>query len=272
MRAAWPDGVELVGLDRSALDLTQTEAVLAKIVALRPSVIVNCAAYTQVDLAEDDELQALLVNGAAVAAMAAAADEAGALLIQVSTDYVFSGDNAGEYVESDLTGPTGAYGRTKLVGEEAALTAARSIVLRTAWVYGGLGSNFVGTMLRVAAQRDELGVVDDQHGCPTATADIAAAIIEVAMNPDRATQRVYHVASPQTATWFEFATAILDDQISAGTVVVKPVTTAEYPTKAQRPANSRLDSGALARDFGVTLPDWSVSMPLVRAEIEGIEA
>lgn len=268
MRASWPDDVVLVGLDRSALDLGQPDAIIAKIASLRPSVIVNCAAYTQVDQAEGDEETAERVNGEAVSALAAAADEVDATLIQISTDYVFSGDKDGWYLESDPTGPTGAYGRTKLAGEQAALESARAVVLRTAWVYGGLGNNFVGTMLRVAAHRDELGVVNDQHGCPSATADIAAAIVAVAMHPDRATQRIYHVASPQPATWFEFATAILGDQISAGSVVVKPLTTADYPTKAQRPANSRLDCGALARDFGVTLPPWSVSMPLVRAELQ----
>ena len=272
MRAVWPDNVVLVGLDRAALDLSQADAIIAKIVSLRPSVIFNCGAYTHVDLAEEDEATAERVNGEAVRCLAAAADEVNALLIQISTDYVFSGDKEGWYDESDPTGPTGAYGRTKLAGEKAALGAARSVVLRTAWVYGGLGHNFVDTMLRVANQRDEIGVVNDQHGCPTATADIAAAIVAVAMNPDRATQRVYHVASPQQATWFEFATEILSAQISSGSVAVTPLTTAEYPTKAKRPANSRLDCSAFDRDFGVTLPCWSESMPLVRAELGGIEA
>ncbi|MEZ5342988.1 MAG: dTDP-4-dehydrorhamnose reductase [Acidimicrobiales bacterium] len=267
MRTEWPGGFDVIGVDRQAVDLSQPDSVAAKIAALRPSIIVNCAAYTQVDQAEIDEELASIVNATAVSELARVADELDALLIQISTDYVFDGAKDGWYVESDPTGPTGAYGRTKLAGEAAALRAKRAVVLRTAWVYGGLGSNFVGTMLRVAALRDELGVVDDQLGCPTATADITAAVLAVAASPERATQRVYHVASPQSASWYDFAVAILAEPIAAGAVRVKRLTTAEYPTKARRPANSRLDSSAFARDFGLTLPDWDVSMPPVRAEL-----
>lgn len=270
-RAEWPAGMVVTALDSARLDITDPGAVREIIDELRPEVIVNAAAYTAVDRAEDDEAGAMLVNGDGVRHLAAAADRVGAALIHVSTDYVFDGTKAAWYVEDDPLAPIGAYGRSKAAGEAAALDADRSVVLRTAWVYGALGSNFVTTMLRLAAERDELGVVDDQFGCPTATADIASTIVaftarfaEDAAPPDR----IYHVCSPDDATWHEFAMAIFAASADGFDGVCKKLTTAEYPTTAKRPANSRLDSSRLARDLGITLPSWRSSLPLVVAELQ----
>lgn len=267
MRLPWPGGTTLIGLDRSQLDLSQPSSVASVIAPLQPDIIINAAAFTAVDLAEDNEEIAFAVNAESVAALAAYANESGARLLHVSTDYVFDGSKTGWYSESDEVAPLGVYGRSKRAGEEAALTAPNTLVFRTAWVYGALGNNFVRTMLRLASQRDTLGVVADQTGCPTSAADLATALIEVVGRVDDAAQQLYHLASPTDASWHEFATAILADAIESGRVVVNPLTTAEFPTPTARPANSRLDSSAATRDFGVTLPAWRESMPIVRDEI-----
>jgi len=270
-RAAWPGHTTVTALNSAQLDITNREAVDATVDQLEPTVIVNAAAYTAVDTAEDEEARATLVNGTAVGYLAAAADRVSAGLIHVSSDYVFDGSKGGWYLEDDALAPIGAYGRSKAAGESAALTADRCVVLRTAWVYGALGSNFVTTMLRLAAERDELGVIDDQYGCPTATADIAAAIVRVAQSFDNAgtpPERIYHVCSPDDATWHQFAMATFEHSVHGFAGVCKKLTTPEYPTKATRPPNSRLDSARLQRDFDLTLPSWRASLPLVVAELQ----
>lgn len=270
-RADWPAGIVVTALGSDELDITDPVAVDGAVGELGPDVIVNAAAYTAVDRAEEDETKAVLVNGDGVRHLAVAADRVGAAFIHVSTDYVFDGTKPGWYVEDDPLAPIGAYGRSKAAGEAAALEADRSVVLRTAWVYGALGSNFVTTMLRLAAERDELGVVDDQFGCPTATADIASTIVAfVAEFADGAAppERIYHVCSPDDATWHQFAMAIFDASIHGFDGVCKKLTTAEYPTAATRPANSRLDSSRLTRDLGITLPSWRSSLPLVVTELQ----
>lgn len=270
-RANWPTGTNVTALGSADLDITDADAVLEAVQRIKPTVIVNAAAYTAVDTAEDDEDQATLVNGTAVGYLAAAADAVAAALVHVSTDYVFDGSKAEAYVEDDPLAPIGAYGRSKAAGETEALTAQRSVVLRTAWVYGALGSNFVTTMLRLASERDVLGVVDDQYGCPTATADIATAIVAVAeafADDGTPTERVYHVCSPDDANWHEFAMATFESSVHGFAGVCNKLTTPEYPTKATRPPNSRLDSTRLQRDFDLTLPSWRVSLPLVVAELQ----
>ncbi len=271
-RAPWDPATAVVTRRSAELDITDRDAVLADVESIEPDVIVNAAAYTAVDRAEDDEARALAVNGTAVGHLAVAADRAQALLVQVSTDYVFDGTAAGWYVETDPTGPVSAYGRTKLAGERAAAVADRCVILRTAWVYGALGSNFVTTVLRLAAERDELRIVADQVGCPTSAADLAAAIVALTGWSEGGARptpsRLYHVASPEPATWHELAIAVLEASGVPFTGECHAITTADYPTRATRPANSRLDSGRLARDLAIELPGWRRSLRAVVAEIE----
>ena len=262
---AWADDDQVTTLTRAALDITDDQAVTATLDRLRPDVVVNAAAYTAVDAAEDDEETARSVNATAVGHLADWAEAAGARLIHVSTDYVFDGTKDDWYVETDAIAPIGAYGRTKAAGEAAARRATDHVILRTAWVYGALGNNFVATMLRLGHERDELAVVADQTGCPTSAADIANAIIRLVDEaPD--VRGTYHLASPTPVTWHEFATAILADRIDAG-LVVRPITTAEYPTPAARPANSRLDSSALRGVSGIGVRNWQDALGEVVAEL-----
>lgn len=271
-RAAWDPGTEVAARASSQLDITDRAAVLAEIEEIGPDVVVNAAAYTAVDRAEDDEARAAEVNGTAVGHLADGADRAGALLIHLSTDYVFDGTKDGWYFEGDPTGPVSAYGRSKLVGERAAAKAERSVTLRTAWVYGALGSNFVATVLRLAAERDELRIVADQIGCPTATTDLAAAIVALTRWTEggaRPTPRhLYHVASPEPATWFELAVATLAASGTGFGGDCHPITTSGHPTRARRPANSRLASGRIGRELGIELPPWRHSLPAVVVELE----
>lgn len=267
-RFPWPDGTTLLGTDRGALDITDEAALRTFVGNERPDVIVNAAAYTAVDRAEEEPELAEAVNHLAVASMASAADQVGARLIQISTDYVFDGSKDGWYVETDPVKPLGVYGATKARGEDAARRASRHLVLRTAWVYGALGQNFVRTMVRLARERDDLGVVDDQVGCPSCTIDLAAAIAELATEAVAdELSGTFHLASPTEATWYQFACAVLADDIAAGRVTVRPIPTSDYPTPAARPANSRLDSSALEASRGIRLRPWQDALPDVVAEI-----
>ena len=186
------------------MDITDRSLVDALVSSFRPHVVINAAAYTAVDRAEDEPELATLVNDTAVGHLATAADSVGAALIHISTDYVFDGTKPGWYTEHDATNPTGVYGATKLAGETKALSAGRAVVLRTAWVYGVTGANFVKTMRRLAGERDELGVVHDQIGCPTAAVDIAKAIRNIvgAGIPETG---LFHLASPDQASWWDLA-------------------------------------------------------------------
>jgi dTDP-4-dehydrorhamnose reductase len=265
-------GVEMAGFDVTELDITDRRAVLEVMGRERPDVIVNAAAYTAVDRAEDEPEQAMAVNAVAVGHLAEAADHSDAMLVHISTDYVFDGCKDGWYTETDPPNPLGVYGRTKLAGEERALSANRSLVLRTAWVYGALGSNFVTTMLRLARERDEIAVVADQVGCPTAAADIAAAIVKLVAGTsggrDHPVHRLYHLASPTAVSWFDLAKAVFATSRSGYGGVCRPLTTAQYPTRATRPANSKLDCTRLARDFGIELPPLETSLAPVVDELE----
>ena len=259
--------VVLTALGRPALDLADPATVAAAIEASRPDVIVNAAAYTAVDKAESEPGLALAVNAAGAGAVAEAAARLRVPMVQISTDYVFDGTADRPYEEDDPTAPLGAYGRSKLAGEEAVARATPDhAILRTAWVYSPFGANFVKTMLRLAASRDEVAVVADQRGCPTAALDIADAILAIARNlvahPERADLRgVFHLAGTGETTWADFAVAIFGASAERGgpTARVRPIAAVEYPTPARRPSNSRLACGKLARLHGVVLPPWQDS-------------
>jgi dTDP-4-dehydrorhamnose reductase len=258
-------GVETLALGRPRLDLERRQGD-KRIGAFAPDVIVNAAAYTAVDAAESDSARAFAVNRDGAAWLAGLAAQRGIPFIHVSTDYVFDGTKAGAYTESDAPNPQTAYGRTKRAGEEAVLTThPAALIFRTAWVYSPYGRNFLRTMLRLATERDSLRVVDDQFGNPTSARDIAAALLDVAgrvVGNDDAPRGIYHLAAAGETTWFGFAQAImrLAAEHRLRSVPVTPITSADYPTAARRPANSRLDCGRLARDFGLRLPSWGESL------------
>lgn len=261
-----PDGLRIVARGRPGLDILDASAIARVMEEIRPSFVVNAAAYTAVDQAERDEAAAFALNADAPGHLAAAAAAAGAPIIHLSTDYVFDGGKDGPYVETDPAAPLGVYGRSKLAGEEAVASAnADHIILRTAWVYGPVGRNFVKTMLRVGAERDELGVVDDQRGNPTAAADIAAGIVKIAAQilsgAAPVKPGVYHMAADGEATWADFAQYIFECSAKLGGPVarVNRITSAEYPTPVRRPANSRLNSSKLAAAYDVQLPHWQGS-------------
>lgn len=272
LRARWADHAQVCGYTSAELDIRNPDAVGSIVDTIRPNVIVNAAAYTAVDRAEDEPDEAEAVNVTAVKSLANAANHVDALLIHISTDYVFDGAKSGWYTETDPISPIGVYGRSKADGERAAQAAHKLITLRTSWVYGALGSNFVTTMLRLGAERDELGVVDDQVGCPTAAGDLARAITGVAAATEYGIQpsskRLYHLAGPDAMSWFEFARAVFAASTRCHDIAVRPLTTDEYPTRAVRPANSRLDSSAILFDLGVSLPPVVHSIANVVDEIE----
>jgi dTDP-4-dehydrorhamnose reductase len=259
-------GVDLVALGRPGLDLTDPASIEAAVRSAAPSIVINAAAYTAVDQAETDEAGAHALNAEGAGLLAAAAARAGAPILHLSTDDVFAGDKPGPYAETDPTGPTGAYGRSKLAGEQAVAEAnPRHAIFRTAWVYSPYGKNFARTMLRFAETREELSVVHDQIGNPTSAHDIARGLWQVALqvsaDPAALVPGVYHMTASGEASWAEFAEEIFRVSAACGGPVarVRRITTAEYPTPTRRPANSRLDCSKLAREFGIILPQWQPS-------------
>lgn len=260
-----------------AIDLTQPETILPLVEQVQPNWIVNAAAYTAVDKAEQEPELAGAVNAAAPGLLAEAAAKIGAQLVHYSTDYVFDGTANSPYKEDDRANPQGVYGRTKLQGEEAiAKTGCDWLVFRTAWVYGARGGNFMRTMRRLAREREELRVVADQRGAPTWARHIAEATAQVLaqLGDDKAawhrTCGIYHLTSAGVATWHDFATAIIEHQRQHETIVcnrVTPISTSDYPTPASRPAWSVLDNTKLAETFGVRLPDWRLALSRVQEEI-----
>ena len=250
-RAAASADCEFVGADLPELDITNRGAVLEWVASERPDALINGAAFTAVDAAETREREALAVNGAADGYLAEAADAAGAVLVQVSTDYVFDGDADRAYREDDPVNPLSAYGRTKLAGEREAALAHRHLIARTAWLFGE-GANFVEAILaQIAAGRDELRVVDDQVGCPTWAEDLAAALLALL---DRGARRTLHVANAGATSWYGFAQEIV--RLSGAPVSVVPVGTAEVPRPARRPRRAVLDTARLAATLGAPLPPW----------------
>ncbi|MFN3867834.1 MAG: dTDP-4-dehydrorhamnose reductase [Hyphomicrobiaceae bacterium] len=264
LAAASSGGLEIVAIGRPALDLADAETIRRAIAETAPHVVVNAAAYTAVDKAESEPAQAHAVNAAGAGSLAAACNAADVPVIHISTDYVYDGSKAAPYVESDAVRPLGVYGATKLAGEQAvAAMCPRHVILRTAWVYSPYGQNFVKTMLRLAATRPELGVVADQQGNPTYAPHLAQAIVDIARQVGDATAAdgrwgVYHAAGAGETTWCDLAREVFAQSAKRGGPVAKvnAITTAEYPTPARRPANSRLDCGKLERTFGVRQPEW----------------
>ena len=274
---------EVIAHDRSTLDLADAAQVRAKVREARPEVIVNAAAYTAVDRAESDAAAAHAVNAAAPRVLAHEARALDALLVHFSTDYVFDGAKREPYVETDPTAPLGVYGRTKLEGEQGVSeSGCAHLTLRTSWVYGPHGKNFMLTMLRLARERTELRVVDDQRGTPNTSLQLARFVVHVlargeepvnAAAIDRAKRAsgIYHASSAGAVTWRGFAEAIfagrarLDAAFRAPRVV--PITSAEYPTPARRPANSVLSAQRFATVFGIALPSWQENLGEALAEL-----
>lgn len=261
---------QVSALGREQLDLADADSIRRAVRELRPQLIVNPAAYTAVDLAESDAETATAVNGAAPGILAEEAKRLGAGLIHYSTDYVFDGGQDGVYRETDATNPGNVYGRSKLAGEQAIqAVGAEHLILRTSWVYGLRGRNFLLTMLRLAREREELRVVADQIGAPTwsrmiaeATA-LAAARWYMGSRPQAGLSGVYHLTAGGSTSWHGFVEAIVrlaGEQETLAVQRITPITTADYPTPARRPANSRLDGGKLEQAFGLRLPDWQDSL------------
>lgn len=258
---------ELVFADRPGLDLVDPETIVRTVTQARPDIVFSVAAYTAVDKAESEPGLAMAVNGAGPGLLARAAAGIGAPIVHLSTDYVFDGSADRPYREDDPVAPLGVYGATKLAGERAIEASGASYaILRTAWVYSPFGNNFVKTMLRLAADRDELTVVDDQRGCPTSALDIADAMLRVAeiwmVEPGKGANAIYHFAGGDETNWADFARAILAFSAARGgpTASVKGIPTSAYQTPAKRPANSRLDSSRFAEVFGYSVPDWRTSL------------
>lgn len=258
--------LEIVALGRPELDLAQPQTVLKALREIKPDAVVSAAAYTAVDKAESEPDVAFAVNRDGARAVAQAASELGIPVIHLSTDYVFDGTKATPYVESDATGPTSIYGRSKLEGENAvAASNPDHAILRTAWVYSEYGNNFVKTMLRLGETRDEINVVSDQFGCPSSANDIATAIVEIARrlssDPSPRLRGVFHLSGTGETNWADFAKQIFAFSAENGgkSVVVNDITTAQYPTPARRPVNSRLDCSKLEEIYGIRLPNWQTS-------------
>ena len=268
-------GGELVdGTQCLDVDFTNSASLAGVLDAVGPDLIVNAAAYTAVDRAEDEPDLADRINHRAVAEIGAWAAVHGARVVHYSTDYVFDGAATRPYREDDPTAPLGAYGRTKLAGEDAMRASnARHAILRTAWVYGAHGHNFALTMLRLAGERDELRVVDDQAGAPTTARLIAQTTASVvrAWQANDAVGGIYHVTAAGSCSWYAFAEAILMGGVERGLVArmprIVPITTAEFPTRARRPAYSVLDCGRLETAFGLQLPSWQTGLAGVLDEL-----
>ena len=267
-----PAQTQLRALGRGELDIADAAAVRAQVAAFQPQLIINAAAYTAVDKAESEPELADAINAQAPLHLAEAADAIpGCRLLHISTDYVFNGNATERYQPSDPTGPLSVYGRSKLAGEQAVLgaLAERAVVLRTAWVYSAQGRNFLLTMLGLMRDRGAVRVVADQHGTPTAADSIARALWRIAELPD--IYGVLHWTDDGVASWYQFACAIAEDAQTTGllsqAVTVTPITTAEYPTAAHRPANSVLDCRASIEKLGITPPHWRQSLAATLAQL-----
>jgi dTDP-4-dehydrorhamnose reductase len=278
-RAAGRPGIEIVAAGRPELDLEKPGSAAEAVRSVAPEVVINAAAFTAVDHAEDEPERAMRVNDEAAGELAAAAKAAGAPIVQISTDYVFDGLAPRPYSEDARPDPLGAYGRSKLAGEERVRREnPEHLILRTAWVYSPFGSNFVKTMMRLAETRDTVTVVADQQGNPTSALDLADALLAVLRlwkQGSRAGQgRTYHLAGTGSASWFSFAEAIFEECRALGLPAarVQPIRTKDWPTNAVRPANSRLDSSRFQRDFDFAMPDWQRSLAEVVRRIHSSAA
>jgi len=260
---------ELLAVARDQLDITDQDAVLRCFASFQPDVVINAAAYTAVDKAESDVEAAFAVNRDGPANLARACNQNGIPLVHVSTDYVFDGSKKGSYVENDPVAPLGVYGSSKLAGEIAVEQyAAQWMILRTSWVFSAHGNNFVKTMLRLGTDRDSLGVVADQHGCPTSAGELARAIYAVLKAGWKDEyQGVYHFCQPEPTTWYGFAKAVFSeaDRQGMGLTIssVNAITTADYPTPAKRPGNSVMDCRKFESTFDFRILPWLDSLEAV---------
>ena len=270
-------GALILPIGRPEIDLRHPRDVLPLLQSIKPDALVSAAAYTAVDKAESEPDDARAINAEAPGYLAAAASELGIPIVHLSTDYVFDGLKATPYLEIDPTGPLGVYGSTKLAGEQAVAAATDNYaILRTAWVYSPYGNNFLKTMLRLAGERTELRVVSDQIGNPTSAFDIADAVLQVIHNlvaaPSAMKLRgIFHMTASGQASWADFAREIMASSAELGGrhADVVSISTADYPTLAHRPANSRLDSTKLSQEHQVTLPRWQQSARTVVARLVG---
>jgi dTDP-4-dehydrorhamnose reductase len=267
LERAVPQGWSARFLAREEADLTDPKGCAEIVGAHAPDAVINAAAYTAVDRAEDEPELADLINGDAPGAIARAAAAIGAPLLHVSTDYVFDGHGDTPFEPGDEPMPLGAYGRSKLLGERRIAEAGGNwLVLRTSWVFSAHGSNFVRTMLRLGAERETLRVVDDQIGGPTSASSIARALLACASRMrDGQPGGLYHFAGRPYVSWAAFASAVMEEaQLDCR---IEPIASKDYPTPAARPANSRLDCAAVERDFGIARPDWRADLTDVIKEL-----
>ncbi|OGP24462.1 MAG: dTDP-4-dehydrorhamnose reductase [Deltaproteobacteria bacterium GWC2_56_8] len=269
-------GHTVIGFDSSSLDITDPDRVGYEAARVKPGCIINTAAYTKVDLAEKERERAFAVNRDGARNLARAAASIGAPLIHVSTDFVFDGRKSTPYGEDELTGPLSVYGASKLAGEEEILQLLPAhFIIRTSWLYGMMGNNFVKTILRLATERDTIRVVYDQAGTPTWTRDLAGVIVTVvdAIEAGTLDYGIYNYSNEGVASWYDFAEAVVDESRRMGASLkcrtIEPILTSEYPTPAKRPAYSVLDKQKIKKAFGVTIPHWRASLIKMLEEADG---
>jgi dTDP-4-dehydrorhamnose reductase len=277
IRHSWPKDVRVHAPSRAELDLGRPDSIRDILGSARWDCVINAAAYTAVDLAEDDAGNAFLANCQGPAWLAEATAKCGIPIIHVSTDYVFAGDSLRPYSEEDPICPINIYGASKAAGEIAVRSNnPRSVIVRTAWVLSPHRSNFLKTMLRLAAERDRLRVVADQRGCPTSATDLAGALAIVAKQAieDPASSGTYHFCNAGDASWHELALEILGQSASLGGPFadVDPINTSDFPTRAKRPANSQLVTGKISRNFGINPRNWRLAVADIMAELGGTSA
>ncbi|MDK9737734.1 dTDP-4-dehydrorhamnose reductase [Vibrio sp. D404a] len=266
----------VLALDKEQLDVTNRDAVFAAVEVFRPSVIINAAAHTAVDNAEEQVELSYAINRDGPKYLAEAAQKANAAILHISTDYVFEGNKVGEYLETDETNPQGVYGASKLAGEtEVAKACERHVIIRTAWVFGEHGNNFVKTMLHLGASREDLGIVGDQFGGPTYAGDIAEVIIKIAQcfeQGDEVESGVYHYSGLPHVSWFEFAEEIFEQATRQGVLSQKPIlnslTTEQFPTPAKRPSNSKLSTNKIRDTFYIDVSDWLKALHNIKIYME----
>jgi dTDP-4-dehydrorhamnose reductase len=270
-RALAPLG-DVRAVDRETLDLSDPDSIRHYVRGSRPTIILNAAAYTAVDRAESEVEQARRINALAPAVLAEEAKRLGAWLVHYSTEYVFDGESAAAYVETDTPRPLNVYGQTKLEGEQAVqVSGAPHLIFRTSWLYGARGHNFMRTILRLRTERSELRIVDDQIGAPTWVrwvAEATAQVLTVLRQQRREPEGLYHLTCGGSTSWYGFAKAIVErvPAISAPETKLTPIPTTEYPLPARRPKNSRLSNERLRQDFGITLPSWESGLELCLAD------
>jgi dTDP-4-dehydrorhamnose reductase len=255
------DRFAFVFTGHTEMDITEPKAVEAFFELNKPNYFIHCAAYTAVDRAETEKEIAYTVNAEAVGSIATQCSKYGTIFITISTDYVFDGNGQAPYQTNDTIDPVNYYGYTKWQGEQKALqNNDRTLVIRTSWVYSDHGHNFVKTMLRLMKERNEINVVNDQIGSPTAAADLANAIMQIVLSDQSGTRRygIYHYSNKGAISWYDFALAIRE--LSRSTCTIQPIPTSAYPTPAKRPAFSVMDTSAIEKDFGLSIPGWKESL------------